>query len=309
MIHYVYKIINLKNQLYYIGSRTFPIPEEDQYMGSSKIMNNLYNIIGKDNFKKEILFKFNTRKEANIKEDELIKNALQTEPNKIYNIKRSGCKANNDNIFNKRNDLWVDFYETIRNEYKSGINIPQLSKKYKCSTLPIHEIVYDLKFKNKWSRAWENQNLIITEYNEGYSRKFLSKKYKCDINTITSILKKNQIKIRSNEEQLIQNKNKGILQGKKKNVDLILLKEYYLEQNLTLKKTASKLNIGMDALKRIIIENNIPIKSYMWSNKQNRHPAWEYKKEIKKDLQNMSKKDILKKYNIKDYITLNKILI
>jgi hypothetical protein len=262
MIHYVYKIINLKNQLYYIGSRTFPIPEEDQYMGSSKIMNNLYNIIGKDNFKKEILFKFNTRKEANIKEDELIKNALQTEPNKIYNIKRSGCKANNDNIFNKRNDLWVDFYETIRNEYKSGINIPQLSKKYKC-----------------------------------------------DINTITSILKKNQIKIRSNEEQLIQNKNKGILQGKKKNVDLILLKEYYLEQNLTLKKTASKLNIGMDALKRIIIENNIPIKSYMWSNKQNRHPAWEYKKEIKKDLQNMSKKDILKKYNIKDYITLNKILI
>ena len=32
------------------------------------------------------------------------------------------------------------------------------------------------------------------------------------------------------------------------------------------------------------------------------------REEIKKDLKNMLKKDVLKKYNIKDYSTLNKII-
>jgi hypothetical protein len=75
-----------------------------------------------------------------------------------------------------------------------------------------------------------------------------------------------------------------------------------------LKETANKLNIGRDALKRIILENNIPIKSYGWSSKQNLHSVWKCKKEIEIDSQTMFKKDILKKYNIKDYATLNKIL-
>ena len=96
MIHYVYKIINLKNQLYYIGSRTHPDPENDDYMGSSKIMNNLYRIEGKENFRKEIIQEFDTRKEANIKENELIIYSLINYPQLVYNLKPSGVCNEND---------------------------------------------------------------------------------------------------------------------------------------------------------------------------------------------------------------------
>ena len=54
MGHYVYKITNLKNGKFYIGSRSHPTPKYDDYMSSSKVMKNLYRIEGIDNFKKEI---------------------------------------------------------------------------------------------------------------------------------------------------------------------------------------------------------------------------------------------------------------
>jgi DNA invertase Pin-like site-specific DNA recombinase len=308
MIHYVYKIINLKNKRYYIGSRSHPDPKNDDYMSSSKVINNLYKLEGIENFKKEILKTFNTREKANEYEDKLINESLKNNPKQIYNLRRSGCKDNNKNIFNKRNDVWEDYYNEIRNKYLEGIKPNILSKIYNCDRGTIDSIIKDLIINNKWSNAWKFTKEITYEYNEGCSRKSLSKKYKCDIATINSILLKNNTNIRSVKEQFKINKINGFSTKKKKNVNLVLLKEYYLKQNLTLKETANKLNIGIDTLKRILLENNIPIKSYNWSNKQNRHPAWGYKKEIKNDLQIMLKKDILKKYNIKDYLTLNKIL-
>jgi len=309
MIHYVYKITNLKNQRYYIGSRTFSIPEKDEYMGSSKVMNNLYNIIGKDNFRKEILFKFKTRKETNIKEHELICFGLENESDLIYNLRKSGYNIdNNINIFNKRNDIWGDFYNEIRNKYSDGIRPNQLCKIYKCDRGTIDSVIKDLIINNRWSDAWKFEQEIINNYNNNYSRKYLAKKYKCDIGTIKTILLKNNIKVRSMKEQIELNKINNIPTNKKKTVDLFLLKKLYSTQNLSLKETAKKLNIGIDALKRILLENNIPIKSYKWANKQPRHKAWKLREEIKKDLKNMLKKDVLKKYNIKDYSTLNKII-
>jgi predicted HTH domain antitoxin len=278
-------------------------------MSSSKVMKNLYRLEGVENFKKEIIKTFNTREEANEYEDKLIDENLKNNPKHIYNLRRSGCKENNQNIFNKRNDVWGDFYNDIRNKYiVEGFKPNELSKLYNCDRGTIDNIISDLKKDNKWSDAWDFIKEITIDYIDGYSRKFLSKKYKCDINTITSILKKNQIKIRSNEEQLIQNKNKGILQGKKKTIDLLLLNELYFSQNLSLKETAKNLNIGIDALKRILMENNISIKSYDWSTKQPRHKAWKQLEQIEKDLKIMNKKEICSKYNIKDYITLNKII-
>ena len=63
-IHYVYKIINLKNNKEYIGVRSHPNPKEDTYMGSSKILENLYKLEGKEHFTKIILKTFSSRKEA-----------------------------------------------------------------------------------------------------------------------------------------------------------------------------------------------------------------------------------------------------
>ena len=45
MVHYVYKITNTKTNLFYIGSRSHPNPIQDEYMGSSKVLNNLYRCL------------------------------------------------------------------------------------------------------------------------------------------------------------------------------------------------------------------------------------------------------------------------
>jgi Mor family transcriptional regulator len=308
MVHYVYKITNIKTNLFYIGSRSYPNPPQDEYMGSSKILNNLYQNEGINNFKKDILETFNTRELANKKEHELIEKYLKESPELIYNLRVPGIFGGKSGLYNKRRDLWEDYYINIRENYINGIKILELAKKYKCDIGTIHIIVKDLKIGRTWSNTWKLQNIIIDDYNKGYSVSFLSRKYKCDLNTIKSILIKNNIKIRNKQDQQNQNKILGIKQGKKKEVNLNLLKEYYLIQDLTLNETANKLNIGIDALKRIIIENNISVKSYSWSNKNPKHPAWEHKIQIQKDIKYISKKEILKKYNIQTYTTLNKIL-
>ena len=68
-IHYVYKITNLKptdERLYYIGvhSDENQVSLNDGYMGSSKYLTEAIKETGQDNFKKEILSTWATRKEA-----------------------------------------------------------------------------------------------------------------------------------------------------------------------------------------------------------------------------------------------------
>ena len=141
----------MKNGKIYIGSRSHPKPIDDSYMSSSKVMKNLYKIEGIDNFKKEIIKEFNYRKEANEYEDMLINQYLIDSPEDIYNLRRSGVKDNNQNIFNKRNDIWGDFYEEIRSKYLNGIKPNELAKLYNCDRGTIDNITNDLKINNKWS--------------------------------------------------------------------------------------------------------------------------------------------------------------
>jgi hypothetical protein len=49
--HYVYKITNLKNNKIYIGVRTHPSPELDEYMGSGTCIQNVIKIEGIEYFK------------------------------------------------------------------------------------------------------------------------------------------------------------------------------------------------------------------------------------------------------------------
>lgn len=308
MIHYVYKIINLENNLYYIGSRSYPLPENDLYMGSSKIMNNLYKIKGIENFKKEILFKFNTRREANIKEDELVIYSLTKEPHLTYNLKPSGVCNENDRIWNRRNDIWVDFYEEIRKKYSQGYKPNNLATSYNCDRGTIDIIIRDLKIDNKWSSIWKFKDEAILDYKNGFSRKYLSKKYKCDIGTVKTFLIKNNIIIRSIKAQFAINKEKNITQGKKKIIDLKKFKDLYLNQDLTMLEVSKILGLYTGTLRNFAIENNIPLKT-RGHNNRNRHIAWKERDQILKDIKNMNKKEILIKYNIKDYITLNKILL
>lgn len=310
MIHYVYKITNLINENFYIGSRSHPTPTKDVYMSSSKVMKNLYKLDGVDNFKKEILKTFNTRNEANKYEHELIKELLQTDKTKIYNLRTSGYKNNNDDIFNKRNDVWGDYFVDIRNKYKTGIKPNELARLYGCDRGTIDIIIEDLKTTNKWSKAWNFEKEICYDYQNGISRKSLSIKYSCDIKTIKTILQINQIKLRTIKEQLQINQQHNIIPDRKKHIDLEEFKNLYLFKNLTLRETSKIMGIYEGTLKKFAIKQNIPIKTreYYCKNRNQRHPAWDQKHLIEEDYKYMKKKEILSKYGIKDYATLNKIL-
>lgn len=52
---YIYKITNIEDNKSYIGSRIHNFPEEDNYMGSGKLILNSYKDNNKKNFKKEII--------------------------------------------------------------------------------------------------------------------------------------------------------------------------------------------------------------------------------------------------------------
>jgi hypothetical protein len=86
--HYVYKIINLKNNKIYIGVRTHPNPEIDEYMGSGTCIQSVIKIEGIEFFKKEIIKTFNTREEAENYESSLLTEEFCNNP-ETYNIQRT----------------------------------------------------------------------------------------------------------------------------------------------------------------------------------------------------------------------------
>lgn len=92
--HYIYKITNLKPldaRKYYIGVRTCECPPEDdkKYMGSSKYLKDVFAEIGIDNFKKEILSVWDTRKLANKEEIRLHELYDVAKNPKFYNKSRA----------------------------------------------------------------------------------------------------------------------------------------------------------------------------------------------------------------------------
>jgi group I intron endonuclease len=73
-IHYVYLTTNLITGQQYVGDRSCNCdPEEDKYLGSGTYYKRAETKYGKNNFKKEILEFFNTKKEASDKQEKYIK--------------------------------------------------------------------------------------------------------------------------------------------------------------------------------------------------------------------------------------------
>lgn len=222
-IHYVYKIINAKNNKEYIGVRTHPNPEKDEYMGSSKILNNLYKLEGKENFSKIILELFNTRKEAEDYESSLLTEEFCSN-SQTYNIQNTGNYSESKHGFRK--DLWFDYYDEIREKYKNGETSKNLSKFYNCDEGTISSIINDIKrtnsetqqlrFKKFTSSGARNTkidsyiNEIIRLYTiELLSISSISKKYKVNYDTIKRRLEENNIIIRNHKQSQIIRKPEG----------------------------------------------------------------------------------------------------
>lgn len=88
MFHTVYKTTNLANGNYYIGVHKTENPN-DEYLGSGKLLWRAIEKYGWQNFKKEVLFIFETPEEAFKKEEELVDEARK-DPS-CYNLRKGGA--------------------------------------------------------------------------------------------------------------------------------------------------------------------------------------------------------------------------
>jgi hypothetical protein len=77
--HFVYRTTCVLNDKYYIGLHSTD-NFEDGYLGSGWRLQNSIKKYGKENFKREILESFQTRKEASLREEELITPEILSDP-------------------------------------------------------------------------------------------------------------------------------------------------------------------------------------------------------------------------------------
>lgn len=298
-IHYVYKIVNNKNNKEYIGVRTHPNPEKDKYMGSSKILNNLYRLEGKENFSKIILELFNTRKEAEDYESSLLTEEFCSN-SQTYNIQNTGNYSESKHGFRK--DLWFDYYDEIREKYKNGETSKNLSKFYNCDEGTISSIINDIKrtnsetqqlrFKKFISSGARNTKIdsyideIIRLYTiELLSINAISKKFNIDPSSVKMRLKENNIEIRNHKQSQILRDKKT----RKQIHQIWEFKEQIIKDNSNLNLTELSKKYGCDkgTIKSILGEN--------YSKKYNN--AWDYQKEIINKSKNTSIIKLSKEYN------------
>lgn len=86
----IYKTTNLVNGKFYWGVHN-SINKDDGYLGSGKVLKNAIKKYGKENFKREVKFFYDTSKEA-FEDEKLILTQGYIDLNPLcYNIKRGGC--------------------------------------------------------------------------------------------------------------------------------------------------------------------------------------------------------------------------
>jgi DNA invertase Pin-like site-specific DNA recombinase len=183
-------------------------------MGSSKIMESLYNIEGRHKFIKEIIQTFSTRREAEQYESSLLTEEFCNNPN-TYNIHNTGGYSDGKHGFRK--DLWYDYYDELRQKYADGSTTYELGEYYSCDNGTIRNIVNDIRRTNSEAQQLRFQKIttsgarntdmdnntddIIDLYvNQHKSANYIAKQYNVHSDTIKRRLRENNIVLRSHSE-------------------------------------------------------------------------------------------------------------
>jgi len=101
LFYTVYRVRNLINGKYYIGVHKTGNPDDD-YLGSGHVINLAIKKYGRENFRKEVLFSFDSHEEAFEKEKELIYideysyNISEGGLGNYYYINQNGMNNNGD---------------------------------------------------------------------------------------------------------------------------------------------------------------------------------------------------------------------
>ena len=97
--HYLYKITNIINNHFYYGIHSTD-NLNDNYMGSGKRLQYAYNKYGINNFRKDIIKFFLTRKEAFEYESKIVNYSL-VKNNNCYNLVNGGISGRKNSVLVK----------------------------------------------------------------------------------------------------------------------------------------------------------------------------------------------------------------
>ena len=130
----VYKITNLVNGKIYVGKHQGVDPYADEYFGSGKVIKQALRKYGKENFRKEILYVFETPEEAYIKEREIVDKEFLSR-NDTYNQKEGGqggfdhIDVEQQSILLK--ELWQnqDFRKKVQESQEKANNDPKVKER------------------------------------------------------------------------------------------------------------------------------------------------------------------------------------
>ena len=145
-IHYVYRITNLLNNKYYIGVHSIlksskQSPINDGYYGSGILIKKDIKLLGKENFKKEIIKTFSTREEASLEEEKLVTMKEVRDPN-CYNLMVGGIntKGNFNYIYVYLKDCLSKIIKITKEEYYKNKDL---------YVLPVHKQQFIDGYKSK----------------------------------------------------------------------------------------------------------------------------------------------------------------
>ena len=241
MIHYVYKITNLKNNKEYIGVRTHADPANDIYMGSSIPLKEDVEKLGLASFRKEILRKFPTRQEAELYEAELVDVVYVQRPD-TYNIRTGGAMGHPMQAI--RYDVYND-QDAIVTRYINGDSAEKLARDYSIDANVIRnlipkEVKRTQSQANKLTRKTnppasmrkdinKHRPQIVQSYLSGSSVDSIAAQHNCNRDVIKRLLKESGVEMRTMSEQ--QKLRKDIKQPKRKDLwsRISEIKALYLE--------------------------------------------------------------------------------
>ena len=89
-MYYVYKTTNSVNNKIYIGVHKSDNIRNDNYVGSGKVLKYSIEKYGINKFKREILFEYDNKEEAYLRESEIVDEMFIARLD-TYNIKLGGC--------------------------------------------------------------------------------------------------------------------------------------------------------------------------------------------------------------------------
>lgn len=156
MKHYIYKTTNLITKKYYIGKHSSQNIENDHYLGSGSLLKRAIKKYGKHNFKKQILYVYQTEKQAYQKQRQIV-NQQFVKQKDTYNITLGGYGS------------WQHVKELIPVKDKFGNNLLVKRDNPRYLSGQLKSVVKDTVWINngECNKRIENNSLIPIGWQKG----------------------------------------------------------------------------------------------------------------------------------------------